>query len=358
MAHTVRDIAAALGADFAGDGGISLGAAAEPALAGPGDLAIALSPSFAADLPRGAGRAALLWPGADWQAMGLAAAIFAPRGRLALSRLSGLLAPDDYFGAGIDPAAVIDPAARLGPDVSVGPLTVIAAGAEIGAGSRIGALVSIGRDARIGPQARLHDGCRIGPRVVAGARLVVQPGAAIGGDGFSFVTETPSGPERAKVHQGTETLTATERPDWHKIESLGGVSLGDDVEIGANASVDAGTIRPTRIGDGTKIDSLVQVGHNVVIGRHCLLCAQVGVAGSTVIGDRVVLGGQSGVADHLTIGDDVVAGGASVILNSVPKGRVLLGYPAQRMSQALAAYKTLRRLGRATKPVPKQGPSE
>jgi UDP-3-O-[3-hydroxymyristoyl] glucosamine N-acyltransferase (EC 2.3.1.-) len=124
------------------------------------------------------------------------------------------------------------------------------------------------------------------------------------------------------------------------------VVIGDDVEIGAGSTVDAGTIRATRVGQGTKVDNLVQIGHNVIVGAHCLLCAQAGVAGSTVIGDRVVVGGKAGIADNLKIGDDVVLGGGSVVLSHVPAGRVMMGYPATKMQLHIESYKALRRLPR------------
>jgi UDP-3-O-[3-hydroxymyristoyl] glucosamine N-acyltransferase len=127
---------------------------------------------------------------------------------------------------------------------------------------------------------------------------------------------------------------------------LGGVLIGDDVEIGSGTTVDAGTIRPTRIGDGTKIDNMVMVAHNAVVGRHCLLCGHSGVAGSSVLGDRVVLGGQSGVGDNLTVGDDVVVTGGSSVLSNVPSGRVMMGNPATRMDLQVESYKALRRLPR------------
>ncbi len=149
---------------------------------------------------------------------------------------------------------------------------------------------------------------------------------------------------------------------WTRIHSLGGVEIASDVEIGACATVDAGTIRPTRIGRGTKIDNLVHVGHNVTVGCDTLLCGQVGIAGSARIGDRVVLGGQCGVSDNIFVGDDVVAGGASKIYSNVPAGRVVLGSPATRMETHLEAMKNLRRLPRLfravaelQKAVPKSG---
>ena len=127
------------------------------------------------------------------------------------------------------------------------------------------------------------------------------------------------------------------------------IEIGDDVEIGANSSVDAGTIRPTRIGSGTKIDNLVQVGHNVIIGGDCLISAQAAIAGSAVLGDRVVLGGKTGVADNITIGDDVVLTGATIALSNVPARRIMMGYPAVPIATHIEIYKAMRRLPRILK---------
>lgn len=150
---------------------------------------------------------------------------------------------------------------------------------------------------------------------------------------------------RSRAARSAEPVVP-EDATWHRIHSLGGVEIGDDVEVGACSTVDGGTIRPTRIGDGTKIDNLVMVAHNVVVGRHCLLCSQVGIAGSTVIGDRVVLGGKAGVGDNLSVGDDVVVTGASAVHSNVPAGRVVMGNPATRIDQQIESYKALRRLPR------------
>ena len=133
---------------------------------------------------------------------------------------------------------------------------------------------------------------------------------------------------------------------WTRIHSLGTVEIAENVEIGANATVDRGTIRATRIGRGTKIDNLVHIGHNVQVGRDCLLCGQVGIAGSARIGDRVVLAGQCGVNDNIFVGDDVIAGGGTKIFTNAPKGRVLLGYPAVKMETHVEIQKALRRLPR------------
>jgi UDP-3-O-[3-hydroxymyristoyl] glucosamine N-acyltransferase len=333
MGHTIAQIAQALGAEAAGDLSIEISGAAEPAAAGAEHLALAMDPKYAAGLGQGAAVAALLWQGADWQALGLRAAIFAPRGRLAMAGLSKILDPGPVIANGVHPLAVVDPSARIGAGAAIGPFVVIGAGVEIGENARIASHVSIAQDARIGPDALICQGARIGARVVIGARFICQPGAVIGADGFSFVT-----PEKSGVEEIRETLSqrhGTTAQDWVRIHSLGAVTIGDDVEIGANACVDRGTVRDTVIGNGTKLDNLVHIGHNVQIGRDCLLCGQVGIAGSSRIGDRVVLAGQCGVNDNIFIGDDVIAGGGTKIFTNAPAGRVLLGYPAVKMETHL-----------------------
>jgi len=180
--------------------------------------------------------------------------------------------------------------------------------------------------------------------VVIGDRFVAQPGCVIGSDGFSFVTPEKSAVENVRESLGDAGDAAQQ--GWVRIHSIGGVEIGDDVEIGANSAIDRGTIRATRIGSGTKIDNLVQIGHNVQVGQDCLLCGQVGVAGSTRIGDNVVLGGQVGVVDNLIVGDAVIAGAGTMLLSNVPKGRAMLGYPGMKMQSHVETYKALRRLPR------------
>jgi UDP-3-O-[3-hydroxymyristoyl] glucosamine N-acyltransferase len=171
----------------------------------------------------------------------------------------------------------------------------------------------------------------------------------VGGDGFSFVTPEPSNIEQVRSSLGDQG--AVKNQSYARIHSLGGVEIGDDVELGANACIDRGTVRDTRIGNGVKFDNLAQIGHNVVIGNDCLICAQVGVAGSTQIGNNVVLGGQTGVSDNLFIGDNVITGGATKVLANVPAGRVMLGYPAMKMDAHIDTYKALRRLPRLAQQV-------
>ncbi len=344
MAYSVQDIATALGAQAFGAVDLLIDGASEPAAAGPRDLALAMDPKYGGGLAQGQARAAILWPDADWQALGLEAAIFVPRPRYAMSGLTTLMDPGPEIDEGVHPTAVIHPDAQIGAGAAIGPFVVIGRGARIGANARIASHVSIAEGAQIGAEALLCQGVRIGARVVIGDRFIAQPGAVVGSDGFSFVT-----PEKSGVESVRETLGDqgdAEAQSWTRIHSLGSVRIGDDVELGANVAIDRGTIRDTSIGNGTKLDNLVHIGHNVEIGHDCLICGQVGMAGSAQVGDRVVLAGQCGVNDNIFIGDDVIAGGATKIFTNAPKGRVLLGYPAMKMESHVEAYKGLRRLPR------------
>ena len=353
MAHSIKDIAAALGAQALGAVDLLVDGASEPATATATDLALAMSPAYGDALGQGHARAAVVWPGADWQALGLEAAIIAPRARLAMAGLTQML-DQPLAGDAISAHAAIDPSAQLGENVVIGAFAVIGANAVIGDNTWIGDHVSIAAGVTIGCHCQIHAGVRLQRGTRLGVRVILQPNVVIGGDGFSFVSAEPSNVERARETLGEGAITAPDDPTWHRIHSLGGVVIGDDVEIGANSCVDAGTIRATQVGAGTKIDSLVQVGHNVIVGQHCLLCAQAGVAGSTVIGDRVVVGGKAGVADNLKIGDDVVLGGGSVVLSNVPAGRVMMGYPATKMQTHIEGYKALRRLPRTLRDLAKK----
>lgn len=344
MPYTIREIAAALGAEAVGDVEIVVTRASEPQAAGADALALAMDPKYAGGIAQGSARAALLWPGADWQGLGLKAAIFAPRGRLAMAGLTVLMDPGPEIAAGVHPMAIVDESAEIGAGAAIGPFVVIGRGVRIGARARIASHVSVAEGAVIGEDALLLQGVRIGARVTVGDRFICQPGAVIGADGFSFVT-----PEKSGVEEIRETLgerSEIRRQSWTRIHSLGAVSIGDDVEIGANVCIDRGTIRDTTIGSGTKLDNLVHIGHNVQVGRDCLLCGQVGIAGSARIGDRVVMGGQCGVNDNIFVGDDVIAGGATKIFTNAPAGRVLLGYPAVKMETHVEMQKALRRLPR------------
>ncbi len=340
---SLSHLGAALGAEVVGRGDLKLSGAAEPASAGPGDIALAMQPAFAESIAKGGARAAILWPDADWRALGLEGAILAPRPRYVLAGVTRVFDRPPEIAPGAHPSAVIDPSAEVGEGAAIGPFVVIGARVKLGPRARILSHASIAEDARIGSDALIHAGARIGARVMIGDRFIAQPNAAIGGDGFSYVTPRPGVVDEAR---GTGVISAEERSAYVRINSLGAVRIGDDVEVGANACIDRGTISDTTIGDGTKIDNLVMVGHNVQVGRGCLLCGHTGIAGSASIGDGSVLGGRASVADHSVIGRSVVVTGNAAVSGHIPDGRIMMGYPAVRRDEFIAMFKALRRLPR------------
>jgi UDP-3-O-[3-hydroxymyristoyl] glucosamine N-acyltransferase len=214
--------------------------------------------------------------------------------------------------ARLEACVTVDPFAVIGPDAQIGAGTVISTGAVIGPG------VCIGRDCAVGANATvLH--------ALIGDRVIVHPGARIGQDGFGYL----GGP---KGHQ--------------KIPQTRRVIIQDDVEVGANATIDRGSSRDTVIGEGTKIDNLVQIGHNTSIGRHCVLVSQTGVSGSVKVGDYVMMGGQVGIADHFTIGDRAMLGARAGVITDVPAGAKYNGYPAQPAREWLRGVTWVRRMVR------------
>lgn len=209
--------------------------------------------------------------------------------------------------AGIHPSAVVSPRARIAASATVGPLCLVEEGAVVGEGTHLQAHVTVGRNVQIGRDCWLMPGVTIQPECRLQDRVRLHPGVVIGADGFGY--EFAAG-----RHE--------------KVPQIGDVVIENDVEIGANSTVDRARFSHTRIGEGTKIDNLVQIGHNVIVGRHCLLCAQVGISGSSTVADYVVLGGQVGVAGHITIGKGVKAGGQTGINADVEPGSFINGTPA------------------------------
>ncbi|MFP5460154.1 MAG: UDP-3-O-(3-hydroxymyristoyl)glucosamine N-acyltransferase [Gammaproteobacteria bacterium] len=224
----------------------------------------------------------------------------------------------------VHPTASIDPSVQLAPGASVGAHAVIEAGAELGEGCAIGAGACVGRDARIGAGTRLHPGVTVYHDCVVGARCIVHSGTVIGSDGFGF---------------------AREDGRWAKIPQLGAVVIGDDVEIGSNCSIDRGALEDTVIGDGCKLDNLIQIAHNVVIGEHTALAGCVGVAGSARIGRRCMIGGGAGILGHLEICDDVVISAMSLVTRSIRKPGFYTGvFPLMENAGWEKAAATLRQL--------------
>lgn len=245
--------------------------------------------------------------------------------RLAFIRAAEALNPPHAARPGIHPTALIADDARLGSGVSVGPYVVVEAGAHVGAGTSLGAGVYLGEGVALGERCVLHPSVSIYPGVKVGNRVILHAGVVLGSDGFGYLFAEGR-------HQ--------------KFPQLGGLVIEDDVEIGANSTVDRGSLGTTRIGEGTKIDNLVQVAHNVTIGRHSVIAAQTGISGSTEIGDYVVMGGQVGIGDHARIEDGAVIGGGTGILpgKTVRKGSVMWGTPARPLSEFKKMYAQLSRL--------------
>ncbi|HUY68860.1 MAG TPA: UDP-3-O-(3-hydroxymyristoyl)glucosamine N-acyltransferase [Alphaproteobacteria bacterium] len=333
--YTTAAIAEKIEGRLIGDGNIVIARVAHPAdVQGPGDLALAVDNRLVPLLAGGQARAAVVAEASGIEPGLMDACIVVGRSRLAMARLSNLFFEPVPVTPGLHPSAVIEDGAQLGENITLGALAFIGAGAVIGAGSVIHPQAYIGPGAVIGRDALIYPGARIGAGVRIGDRCIVHFNAAIGADGFSFVTPEPGSVEAARA---TGAVAATNK-ELVRIASLGGVEIGDDVEIGASSCIDRGTVAATRIGNGTKIDNQVQVGHNVVIGANCLVCGRVGIAGSAAIGDRVVLGGAAGVADHVKIGDDVVAMAMSGIAGNVPAKTIVGGIPAQPRARMLENY--------------------
>ncbi len=209
--------------------------------------------------------------------------------------------------SGIHPRAFIGENVRMGKPVSIAPMAVIDDGAEIGSGTVIYPGVYVGKGARIGDHSILYSNVSISDGIRIGKRVIIHSGAVIGSDGFGF---------------------ATQGGRHHKIPQVGSVEVEDDVEIGANVTIDRGALGNTVVGRGTKIDNLVQIAHNVQVGEDCLLISQVGISGSVEIGNRVTLAGQTGVAGHLKIGDNVIAAARAGIAKDVQSNEVVSGSPA------------------------------
>jgi len=275
-------------------------------LPGTRAAAVVLAADFAAQLPSGT------------------AAIVTAQPYLGFARIAARLHPRQAPRPGIHPTAVVDPTATLGAGCEIGPYAVIGAGAEIGTGCLIGPHAVLGEGVVLG------EGCRIGAHAslshcLLGRGVVLHPGARIGQEGFGFAV-TPEG-------------------RFETMPQLGRVILEDAVEIGANSCVDRGSQGDTVLGAGTRLDNLVQIGHNVRTGRGCVVVAHVGISASVTLGHGVHLGGQAGVAGHLTIGDRARVGAQAGVIADVPAGSDMLGSPAWPSREALRAFAALRRLG-------------
>lgn len=310
---------------------------APPLLSDENTLALALGEEEIANLAKSKAKAALVPLGVQIDGF---TTIEVDRPRLAMMKLLNLFYVAPVVYKGIHPSAVIDPTAKLGENVEIGANVVVSHDAIIGDRTKIVANSYIGGGVKIGKNCFFHAGVNIGDRVQVGNDVILHHGVSLGADGFSFVTENPDNIEQAR--KDGEIKETNAKHVIFKIPSIGAVVIGNNVEIGANTTIDRGTIENTTIGDNTKIDDLVMIGHNCKVGEGCLIVSQVGIAGSCVIGDRVVIAGQAGLADHIEIGSDSIVTAKAGVTKSFPEKSIIIGIPAMPRKDFIKQLKTMK----------------
>lgn len=325
---TLAEAAEATGGKVLGDARVTFSGISPVHDAGPKDLALLADRRYGGDLDGCGGRALLVSDGLSGLPGGPRDRIVVPDAHRAMVTLLVLLHPESPPAPEVHPTAVVHPEASVCGTASVGPGAVIGPDAALGAGSLVGANCVIEPGVVIGRECVVRANVTIYPGSVLGDRVIVHAGARIGVDGFGYVLE---GGEHVKVPQ------------------VGGCVVEDDVEIGANCTIDRGSIGVTRIGAGSKLDNLVHIGHNVVVGPRSLVVAQVGIAGSTRMGEGVVLGGQAGLVGHLRIGDGARIGAQAGVISDIAPGQEVSGYPARDHRAYLKAMASLMRLPRVLK---------
>ncbi len=324
MTMTVSDIASKLGATLEGDGSCEIRGVAGISEAVEGEIAFVANPRYAADAARTKASAVVVRR--DWKKPCSAKVLLRvadPDG--AFAQIAVMFAPPPIVPApGVHPSAVLAPDVRLGRDVSIGPHCVLEPGVHVGdrtilyAGCYLGHRVRVGSDCKFYPLVSVRENVEIGDRVI------VHNGTVIGSDGFGYTVDK----------QGVRT----------KIPQIGTVVIGNDVELGANVTIDRARFGKTRIGNGVKVDNLVQIAHNVIVGDHAVIVAQVGIAGSAEIGAHVVLAGQAGVGGHVVVGEWAVVGGQAAVTKDVPPKTFVSGYPAAPHEKAMRIHALVNRL--------------
>jgi UDP-3-O-[3-hydroxymyristoyl] glucosamine N-acyltransferase len=324
LAFTLREIVARLGGEALGEVAAPLTGVATLDSAGPSDIAFLANPKYRTRVAGCRAGAVILGP-ADRDA-GSMPRIVTDNPYAYYARTVGLFHPEPAIEPGIHPFAQVDGSARVAASAQIGAFAVIGAGAVIGEGVRIGESAILGANVHVGDGTRLHprvsvyDGCRIG------ARCIVHSGVVIGADGFGMAKDNGS---------------------WVKIPQIGSVRIGDDVEIGANTTIDRGALDDTVIGDGVKLDNQIQVGHNCVIGEHTVIAGCTGISGSVTIGSHCLIGGGVGFVGHITIGDNVTISGFTFVTKSILKpGVYTSGMPVMEHSDWLKNAALLRQLHR------------
>ncbi len=327
MNRTVQELAQAVGCRVVGNGSARVAGVASIPSASPTDLVFADDEKALAEAKQSMAAAIITGEFATSSSKPL---LIGPQPRLAFARAAALLIDKPEVPPGIHPSAAVDPTALLANSVEVGAHSVIEKGARIGVNTRIGAGCLIGAGAVIGDDCNLVGNVTIYPGVALGNRVIVHAGAVLGSDGFGYVRDQKTG-------------------RYEKFPQVGRLEIGDDVEIGANSTIDRGALDLTRIGRGTKIDNLVHIGHNVQVGNDVVIAAQTGISGSTVLEDGVVVAGQVGIADHVRIESGAILGAqCGVPTKKVIRGKgvVFWGTPARPIREYLKELAVLARLAK------------
>lgn len=325
-----------LGGELRGDGSVEISSVAPASVAGVGAVTFAESPKHLTEALASQASVIIAASAASLRAVDLKnrALILVKDPRIAFARALALFHPPAKFEAGVHATAVFGKTVQLGAGAHVGAHVVLKDNVRIGARTVIDAGSVIGEDVTIGDDCLVHPRVTIYPRVVIGNRVIIHAGAVIGSDGFGYVTD-------AGRHL--------------KIPQVGNVVIEDEVEVGANTTIDRAMLGSTLVKRGTKIDNLVQIAHNDVIGENCLLAAQVGLAGSVTLGKFVALGGQVGVGDHITIGDETMIGGQGGVIGNIPPKQILWGTPTQPNREWLRQLAALKRLPEIIKELTEKG---
>ncbi len=322
MKHTAKDLAEAIGATVEGDASVELTGVAAPERAASGDLIFVDSGKHTARAEASTAKCVVLPQGLTVAGKTV---LRAENAKVAFAKAAAFLREVSIIANGIHPTALIAPPAKIAPSASIGPYTVIGEDAHIGEHTQIGAHCVIGAGSWVGDNCRIHPRVTLYANMRIGNRVEIHAGVVVGADGFGYAYG--------------------EGRHW-KFPQVGIVEIGDDVEIGANATVDRGSLDDTRIAEGVKIDNLVHVGHNVQIGAHTVIAAQTGISGSSVLGHHVIVGGQVGIADHCTLEDNSIAGAQAGIPTgkTIRSGQVVWGTPARPLDKFKEQYAWFARL--------------
>jgi UDP-3-O-[3-hydroxymyristoyl] glucosamine N-acyltransferase len=321
MEITLKELAEIVGGRLAGDGSVTIRSVAGIREAGSGDITFLADPRYEKFLETTSASAIIVPPGTPEQARPV---IVSENPYLSFVKAVKYLVPGrNSYPAGAHPTAVVAADVKMGKQVSIGPHVVIEEGAAVGDGTAVLAGSYIGGRSEIGAQCLIYPGVMIREDTVIGDNVIIHCGAVIGSDGFGF---------------------ARDGEIYRKIPQIGNVVIEDCVEVGANVTIDRATTGSTVVRKGTKIDNLVMIAHNVVVGENCILVAQVGIGGSTEIGSGVNLAGQAGVTGHIKVGDGAVVAGQAGVTKSVKPGECVSGYPAREHRLAKRIYASLGRV--------------